>query len=169
MNGFLLISHQLTSRHCTKQPRVLSPLGASGNLSRHSNGSQSAEGWRFSESSEDFCNLRLQQVEVSCDDNQTCTATCSSASVCFSFQCIPVLYLSWSFHLGVQHGLVFAFHSCHSCAFHGLSVVSVTWGGGICGFCGLGIKTTTMAELQAPFAKQQTFQEGTYWKKEGKG
>lgn len=92
---------------------------------------------RFSESSEDFCKLRLQQVEVSCDDNQTCTATCSSASVCFSFQCIPVLYLSWSFHLGVQPGLIFAFHSCHSCAFHGLSVlspevvesaVSVVWG-----------------------------------------
>jgi len=26
-----------------------------------------------------------------------------------------------------------------------------------------------MAELQAPFAKQRTFQEGKYWKKEGKG
>ena len=129
--GFLLISlishqlNQLTSRHCTKQPRVLSPLGASGHLSRHMDLRVPKMG-RFSESSEDFCKLRLQQVEVSCDDNQTCTATCSSASVSVSsaFQCIPVLYLSWSFHLGVQPGLIFAFHSCHSCAFHGLSVVS---------------------------------------------
>ena len=67
----------------------------------------------------------------------------SNLSITFRF---PRLFISFP---RVQHG----FNMASTWLQHGFNMTSThsiaESGGGICGFCGLGIKTTTMAELQA--------------------